>query len=139
MKNLTVEYKVGKTKALDNKLATDPGSNVRVITDKALTKLKALESKIRDHEAALQDLADKLKDDDYAEGEERYIVSYKYNKWHLTFPWRNIDSKSWKTPCGWSYGSSVIERQRDMPDDLQRKWMCPRCCPKKALSDSDAS
>ena len=70
-------------------------------------------------------MVDKLKDSDYAEEEERYIVSYKYNKWHLTFPWRNKEAKLWKTPCGWSYGSSVIERQRYMPE--------------YALSDSDAS
>ena len=124
---------------MDNKVAAESGSNVRMITNKAITKLKVLETKIREQEAVLQDLVDKLKDSDYAEEEERYIVSYKYNKWHLTFPWRNKDPRQWKAPCGWSYGFSVIEGQRYMPESLERRWMCPRCFPKKAVSDSDAS
>ena len=59
-----------------------------MITDKAISRLKTLEAKMRDQEAVLQDLVDKIKDSDYADEKERSIISYKYNKWHLTFPWK---------------------------------------------------
>ena len=54
-------------------MAADAGSNVRMITDKAIGEFRKLEAKIREQEAILQDLVDKLKDSDYIE--EEYIYS----------------------------------------------------------------
>ena len=56
-------------------------------------------------------------------------------QWHRTFPWKGRDRKDWKCPCGWSYGFSVFEKKSVMPDDLEKKWKCPRCFPIGSHSD----
>ena len=74
--------------------------------------------------------------------EAPYIVSDKYQVWHVVFPRLDPPVKSHKTHCGWSYGRSVYQRRVEVPEGLPRKpakkldeSLCPRCFPDDAADD----
>ena len=108
LKNLTAEYKAGVNKTLEA-VTVNRDEHIKKISDKALAKLKNLETKIREQEAALRALADKMKPSDYDADEDQYIVSHKYQKWHRVSPWKGSDRQLWRCPCGWAYGNSIFE------------------------------
>ena len=47
-----------------------------------------------------------------------YVVSDKYKKWHITFPFHDSPKKGWRVRCGWRYGCSVFERRTTLPQDV---------------------
>ena len=47
-----------------------------------------------------------------------YVVSDKYQKWHISSPYADVQKKFWKCRCGWKYGRSIFDRMSSLPDNL---------------------
>ena len=112
------------------------------INDSAIEKLKELEVTVKRHEEELRRLAEVIGDEEDEVDDtqpEPYIISDKYQTWHRALDWFGKPPETWKTPCDWSYGASIFDRARAVPSDLAPSSRCPRCFPKKASLDSDAS
>ena len=57
----------------------------------------------------------------------RFVVNDKYREFHVALNCVDIPAAEWKTWCGWPYDRSVFERRAKVQDDLDTKFMRPRC------------
>ena len=137
---LASEYKKGKRIKVG---AQDDRKTKKIdkLSTKALDTIKTLESEIRQQEEKLEQMVKDMAIMD-RRIEAPYIVSDKYQVWHVVFPWLDAPVKAHKTHCGWSYGRSVYQRRVEVPEGLPRKplnkhdeSLCPRCFPDDAVDD----
>ena len=94
-----------------------------------------MQKEVEKHDDDLEELNKKWKILD-GKVTPRYIVSEKYQKWHICQQWQERPSKEWKTACGWRYGKSVFERKSIIPGDLKDEEYCTTCFDRDA-NDSD--
>ena len=57
----------------------------------------------------------------------KYIISDKYQKWHVVPQFTDVPTKLWKARCGWKYGCSKFERRTKIPAVWKPDEKCPRC------------
>ena len=96
-------------------------------TDKK--KLDDLASASAEHDRAIEELRDKVKDIKPVTKEPPYLVSLS-GGWHETLSTEGLPTSAWKTKgCGWRYGSSQIRRESTVPGDIFYKLICDRCLP----------
>ena len=57
----------------------------------------------------------------------KYIVSDKYQKWHVCLAYTDLPIKDMKTRCGWRYGMSIYMRKSFTPVTWKKDERCPRC------------
>ena len=124
--NATSEYKtLGQVSKL---IAVHDGkaNGKKLFGGKVMKQLEALEEKVKEQEADLEALTGRLKITEDA-AVPRFVVSDKYQKYHLALSYVDVSKSEWKTHCGWAYGYSVFERRSKIPDDLMDKHKCPNC------------
>ena len=136
--NLTKDYVRGRSHQKHSDVLHD-AAKVKQLSTAAFDRMKAIEKRIQAQESQLAELVRRLDDEPEQDSALGFVISDKYNKWHRTLPWQPDDRSSWRTPCGWSYGASIFDRAFELPGDLDRAHMCPRCFPVRALPDSDVS
>ena len=95
--------------------------------NKVIQDLNAMKAEAARHDEELTTLGKRLEILD-AMAVPKYIVSDKYQKWHVCLVYTGLPIKEMKTRCGWRYGMSIFVRKSFTPD---RPWLkyerCPRC------------
>ena len=57
----------------------------------------------------------------------KYVISDKYQKWHVVPKFADVPVKQWKARCGWRYGCSKYGRRSRAPAVWGPDEKCPRC------------
>ena len=93
---------------------------------KVMKQLETLEKSVKEQGMDLEALTGRLNitEDDAV---PRFVVSDKYQKYHLALKYVDVSKSEWKTHCGWAYAYSVFEKGSKIPDDLSDKHKCPNC------------
>ena len=123
--NITKEYKAGgRVKGLQ--YVTDRTKALQRFSDRTMKQLEELRRTVTKQEEELEEMQTHLKIVEAA-ATPRYVVSDKYQKWHVTLAYVDVPAKLMKTYCGWAYGRSVYERRSEVPLGLPKSEKCPRC------------
>ena len=126
--NITTEYKKGSKVMIT---AGEDKEKKKKLTgqfhDKIMKQLTDLQAEVKQHEDDLDRLLKQVKVVESISS-PLYVVSDKYKKWHITFPFHDSPKKVWRVRCGWRYGCSVFERRTTVPQDLNRAlYICGTC------------
>ena len=125
LKNITADYKRGVRKER-MKALTDEAEGLKKFSIKAMEQLKILEVEVAKHDQDLEDMNAKLAIFD-SKLTPKYVISDKYQKWHICQKWQDVPSKEWRTLCGWRYAKSVFERRTELADNLKDTECCTTC------------
>ena len=100
---------------------------IKKFDEKVSRDLKALQKDVRRHESEIERLAK----DVLATAVTTYpkfIISDKYQLWHIVHDYTAEDREGWKTLCGWSYGLSIFVRKSKIPNKMNiKEHGCDRC------------
>ena len=138
--NATEEFKnKGKIRKMiaDHSAPDGNKAGKKIFGDKVFKQLADMRKTVDEHEQDLDRLAQRMKlAEDCAV--PRFVLSDKYQKYHVALTYMDVPPTEWKTWCGWSYGGSVFQRRTKVPEDIDPKRKCPRCFP-GVHGDTDAS
>ena len=133
LSGLTDEYKKGKSTSISSSSShsappaiEDDRKSGNKFAVKAMNQLKEMAEEVKKVQAELDDAKKHIEVVESAV-HPIYVVSDKYQKWHITFPYADVQKKSWKCRCGWKYGKSVFDRMVNLPDDLSVTDKCKDC------------
>ena len=137
--NITTEYKKGSKVMITAGDEKEKKKLTGQFNSKIMKQLTDLQAEVKQHEEELDKLLKQVKVVESISS-PLYVVSDKYKKWHITFPFHDSPKKEWRVRCGWRYGCSIFERRSTVPLDLDRAvYICGTCFNENADNvDSDA-
>ena len=130
MGHITGQYIAGSATASS---LTQPGAGSAVDTsalklfgNKVIQQLNTLRAEALRHEEELTMLGKKH---DILESSTlpKYIISDRYQKWHVRLVYVDVAIGNMKTRCGWRCGASIFERRAFAPIKWKPDERCPRC------------
>ena len=94
-----------------------------MFTKKLLNTVDKLTEEAAERDKEIQQLAAKLEIVD-GKASPKYLVSAKYQKFHVCLAWQDCQPSEWRTKCGWKYGASKFQRRSALPSNLTNKEKC---------------
>ena len=120
---ITHEYRKGAMVAV----AAGEDEAGRKFKDKVTADLRTLQKEVKRQENEIEMLAKDVYATTITEY-PKFIISDKYQKWHIIHDYRQQCRADWKTSCGWAYGHSIFERKAKIHAKVDiKKVGCDRC------------